>query len=91
MPRYYFPSWDGVGFLPDDDGHELENLDKAREMALRALCEMAAEVLPQAPAEHVIGICMTDGGETPIAGFRLTFQSLDAGGAAAGNLASQRR
>jgi hypothetical protein len=46
MPRYFFDTYDGVRFLPDDTGIEFESLEAARAEAQRFLPEMAREVLP---------------------------------------------
>jgi hypothetical protein len=46
MPRYFFDTYDGDRFLPDDIGVEFENLEAARAEAQRSLPEMAREVLP---------------------------------------------
>jgi hypothetical protein len=46
MPRYFFDTYDGERFLPDEIGVEFENLEAARLEAQRSLPEMAREVLP---------------------------------------------
>jgi hypothetical protein len=46
MPRYFFDTYDGDRFLPDDVGLEFAGLDEAKAEAQRALPEMAREVLP---------------------------------------------
>jgi hypothetical protein len=46
VPRYFFDTYDGDRFLPDDTGLEFESLEAARAEAQRSLPEMAREVLP---------------------------------------------
>jgi hypothetical protein len=46
MPRYYFDTYDGDQFLPDEIGIEFDSLDAARSEAQRFLPEMAREALP---------------------------------------------
>jgi hypothetical protein len=44
MPRYFFDTYDGDRFLPDDTGLEFESLEAARAEAQKSL-EIAREVL----------------------------------------------
>jgi hypothetical protein len=46
MPRYFFDTYDGDRFLPDDVGLEFAGLEVAKQEAQKALPEMAREVLP---------------------------------------------
>jgi hypothetical protein len=45
MPRYFFDTYDGDRFLPDDTGLEFESLEAARAEAQKSLPEIAREVL----------------------------------------------
>ena len=45
MPRYYFHVCNGTGFVQDEEGQELPDLEAARAEAVRnARCIMASEV-----------------------------------------------
>lgn len=46
MPRYFFDTYDGERFLPDETGLEFEGLEAAKREAQRTLPEMAKEALP---------------------------------------------
>ncbi len=46
MPRYFFDTYNGDRFVPDDAGVELENLEAAKAMASRGLVDMAQDDLP---------------------------------------------
>ncbi len=46
MPRYFFPTWDGDRFHPDDEGLAFPALDEARAGALQSLGESARDILP---------------------------------------------
>ncbi len=46
MPRYFFDTYDGDLFLPDDQGIELENLAAVKAEASRGLADMAGDELP---------------------------------------------
>lgn len=46
MPRYFFESYDGERVTPDPDGLLMADLGTARAEAVKALPEMARDVLP---------------------------------------------
>jgi hypothetical protein len=46
VPRYFFDTYNGDRFVPDDAGVELENLEAAKAMASRGLVDMAQDDLP---------------------------------------------
>ncbi|WP_262273290.1 DUF6894 family protein [Microvirga yunnanensis] len=46
MPRYFFDTYDGERFLPDETGLEFDDLQAAKLKAKEALPEMAKEALP---------------------------------------------
>ncbi len=75
MPRYYFPSWDGDTFFPDQEGVEYDGFEQARTAAIRSLGEMALYSLPRSPSERVLKVQVTDGGDDPLAEFRLVFEA----------------
>jgi hypothetical protein len=43
MPRFYFPTWEGDHFVPDDEGVEFDSLETARVVAARGLAEIARD------------------------------------------------
>jgi len=46
MPRYFFDTYDGEIFVPDDQGQELKDLEAARAVAQEELPQMAWDELP---------------------------------------------
>ena len=46
MPRYFFDTYDGESFIPDEHGVVLEDLEQARDEAVRALPDLPRETLP---------------------------------------------
>jgi hypothetical protein len=47
MPRFFFDTYDGDRFLPDEVGVEFESVEAAKLEAQRSLPEMAREVFPE--------------------------------------------
>lgn len=47
MPRYHFNIHNSVGFVPDEEGRELPDLDTAREEALKGARSLLAEEILQ--------------------------------------------
>jgi hypothetical protein len=45
MPRFFFHLLNGDGYVPDDEGKELADLEAARRHGLKALGEVAADEL----------------------------------------------
>ena len=74
MPRYYFPSWDGDRFVPDEQGLEYQGVEQARAAAIESLGEMARDSLPRASGERVLSVRVTDGGVKPLLELRLTLE-----------------
>jgi hypothetical protein len=74
MPRYYFPSWDGDRFVPDEDGLEYEGVEQARAAAIESLGEMARDRLPKSSGERVLKVRVMDKGDKPLLELRLTFE-----------------
>jgi len=46
MPRFFFDTYDGERFFPDESGLEFESIAAAKAEAQKALPDMAGEVLP---------------------------------------------
>ena len=46
MPRFFFDTFDGENLQPDETGHELPDLDAAKQEAQTALPDMAKDALP---------------------------------------------
>ena len=46
MPRFFFDTFDGENLQPDETGHELPDLDAAKQEAQKALPDMAKDALP---------------------------------------------
>ena len=47
MPRFFFDTFDGENLQPDETGHELPDLDAAKQEAQKALPDMAKDALPK--------------------------------------------
>ena len=52
MPRFFFDTHDGDRFIPDNEGVELDGIEEAKAEAVKALPDMAHDVLP-----HTSGGC----------------------------------
>jgi hypothetical protein len=59
MPRFYFDVHKGARFIPDDEGLELANLDRAEREAAKAVAEIGRDRLPSGDARD-IGIEVRD-------------------------------
>lgn len=46
MPRFFFDTYDGDRFVPDDQGQELSDIETAKLAAQAALPDMAKDKLP---------------------------------------------
>jgi uncharacterized membrane protein len=46
LPRYFFDTYDGNLFVPDNEGIELKDLDAAKAEAQKALPDLARDALP---------------------------------------------
>ncbi|ANY85036.1 hypothetical protein BB934_43285 (plasmid) [Microvirga ossetica] len=45
MPRFFFDTFDGESLQPDETGHELPDLDAAKQEAQKTLPDMAKDAL----------------------------------------------
>ncbi len=59
MPRFYFDVHEGARFIPDDEGLELADLDRAEREAAKAVAEIGRDRLPSGEARD-IGIEVRD-------------------------------
>ncbi len=46
LPRYFFDTYDGNQFVPDNEGLELQDLGTAKAEAQKALPDLARDALP---------------------------------------------
>jgi hypothetical protein len=46
MPRFFFDTYDGDFFAPDNEGQDLESIEAAKLQAQEALPDMAEDKLP---------------------------------------------
>ncbi len=46
MPRFFFDTYDGEFFAPDNEGQDLEGIEAAKLQAQEALPDMAEDKLP---------------------------------------------
>jgi hypothetical protein len=53
VPRFYFDVREGTRFTPDDEGLELDNLDKAEREAAESAAEIGRDQLPKNDAREV--------------------------------------
>ena len=54
--RYYFDTYDGERFIPDEDGIVLRGLDEAKAEAMRALPDMAKEATVDGARDFVVEV-----------------------------------
>jgi hypothetical protein len=54
MPRYYFDTADGDHHAPDNVGAEFPDLDVAADEAVRALSDIARDVLPDGDRRDLV-------------------------------------
>jgi len=73
MPRYYFPSWDGDRFVPDDEGLDFVGVQEAWAAATTGLTEMARDIVPNLSSEHVMKIRVVDEAGETVGELSLTF------------------
>ena len=74
MPHFYFPSWEGDHFAPDEVGLDLPSLAEARLLAAQTLGEMARDILCRPSGGLVLRMDVTEGGPAPLAKLRLTYE-----------------
>jgi hypothetical protein len=53
MPRFYFDVHEEARFIPDDEGLELANLDRAEREAAKAAAEIGRDRLPSGDAREI--------------------------------------
>jgi hypothetical protein len=75
MPRYYFQVQVGGTLIPDEDGLELANLDRARTLALRNLAETAGDLLAEDGEKCLLEMRVTDADAHLLLQYRLTFEA----------------
>jgi len=46
MPRFFFDTYDGEQYIPDENGLDLEDVEAAKLEAQKALPDMAEDALP---------------------------------------------
>ena len=82
MPHYHFHLHNRIGFVPDQEGLELPDLQAAREQALRSIRSIVSADVLDGLIDLNGGIEVMDGGPEPIAviPFADAFQ-LEGGGA----------
>ena len=62
MPRYYFDTHDGERFTCDETGLECASLDAARDAAIRALPDLARDLLPDGSDRRALSVEVRDEG-----------------------------
>ncbi len=60
--RYYFDTYDGERFIPDEEGVLLDGIEKARAEALKALPDMARDALPSGGSSEFVVEVRDDAG-----------------------------
>jgi len=63
VPRYFFDTYDGYRFLPDEEGQELESIEAAKAEAQRAVPEMAKDELPDGDQRTFVVSVRDDAGQ----------------------------
>ncbi|MBB3019521.1 hypothetical protein FHR70_002586 [Microvirga lupini] len=63
MPRYFFDTYDGERFFPDEEGQELEDTEAAKREAERALSDMARDGLPDGDQRSFIVSVRAEAGQ----------------------------
>jgi hypothetical protein len=53
MPRFFFDVREEARFIPDDEGLELANLDRAEREAAKAAAEIGRDRLPSGDAREI--------------------------------------
>ena len=71
MPRYFFDVYDGDKCTPDDTGLEMEDCDAAQRAAVKALPEVARDVLPDGTQRDFV-IEVKDEARNPVLRARLS-------------------
>jgi hypothetical protein len=76
MPRYYFQVQVGSTVIPDENGLELESLNRARALALRNLAETARDMPLEDGGTCIVEMRVTDADAHFLLQYRLTFEAL---------------
>lgn len=63
MPRYFFDTYDGDRFVPDDAGLQLLDLVEARAEAQKALPDMASDALPDGDQRTFVVMVRDEAGQ----------------------------
>jgi hypothetical protein len=79
MPRFYFPSWDGDSFVPDQQGLDVDSVEQACVLARTGLAEMARDVLAGSGSARVMRIQVLDEARRVVSEIRLAFE-IESGG-----------
>ncbi|PVE21423.1 hypothetical protein DC522_26740 [Microvirga sp. KLBC 81] len=77
MPRFFFDTYDGETFIPDQEGLELGGLKEAEDQAARCLPDMAQDALPDSDRRDFVVAVRNESGETVLrAGLSLVIERL---------------
>ena len=63
MPRFFFDTYDGDFFAPDQEGQDLEGIEAAKLIAQEALPDMASDRLPDGDERVFIVSVRDEAGE----------------------------
>lgn len=66
MPRYFFDTFDGNAFIPDEDGQDINDIDTASRIAQEALPQMVRDALPDGDQRTYIVSVRDEEGRTVI-------------------------
>ena len=64
MPRFFFDTFDGENLQPDETGHELPDLDAAKQEVQKALPEVAKDDLPDGKYRTFVVNVRDEAGQT---------------------------
>ena len=73
MPRYYFDTRDNESFIADEVGLDLQNVEAARDEAVRGLADLARDVLPEG-IRRTLAIEVKDAFNRPLLRTALVFE-----------------
>jgi hypothetical protein len=63
VPRFFFDTYDGDRFIPDDEGIELDDLEAAKAEAHKTLPEIARDNLPDGDQRVFIASVRDEAGQ----------------------------
>jgi hypothetical protein len=72
MPRFYFDTYDGDRFVPDEEGCDLAGIEEAKAEAVKALPDMARDGLPHGEDYREFAVDVLDEGGDTVLRARLT-------------------